>query len=60
MDGSEPKAVSASFRKRAEAERIRRLADHMPAILAAQVRRDAAVLEIEADGLDGRARGHDS
>ena len=44
------------IRKRAEALRIRAIADHLPAVLAAQVRRDAATLEIEADGLERGGR----
>ena len=39
-------------RKRDEAKRIRSIADRLPSVLAAQVRRDAAILEIEADGLE--------
>lgn len=43
-------------RKRDEAKRIRGIADRLPSVLAAQVRRDAAILEIEADGLERGGR----
>ena len=53
---NESEAGPAAFRKRAVAERIRRMADRLPAVLAVQIRRDAAVLDIEADWLEsGRA-----
>jgi len=45
---------SPIVRKRAEATRIRLIAEHLPPLLAVQVRRDAAALEIEADGLERR------
>ena len=51
---AEPDSVIS--RKRAEALRIRGIAEHLPAVLAAQVRRDAAALEIEADGLERGGR----
>ncbi len=46
-------------RKRDEAKRIRRLAEHLAPVLAIQVRRDAAELEIEADALEGTRRSSD-
>ena len=56
MNENDAPPLSAVLRKRAEAERIRRLAEQLPAVLAIQVRRDAAALEIEADWLEsGRA-----
>jgi hypothetical protein len=52
MNAADTHDLTAISRKREEAQRIRVIAHRLPAVLAAQVRRDAAVLEIEADGLE--------
>ena len=56
MAASTSTSMSLCARKRAEAKRIREIAEHLPAVLAAQIRRDAAALEIEADGLQRGGR----